>query len=165
MLGTSLGRFFPQLTHPLPTGSHISIPVLWQDTLPVSLQTDYDLGWVGMYVIRLALVTAVLLSQATSDLALLVPTWADTTNNITSLHWGHNKFGLKESILLFSANVLSWSWACKPLSGILRNPKGQGHWAPLGTSHPTFLLSCALGVPMESYKGKAFKELLPMQSK
>lgn len=27
MLGTSLGRFFPQLTHPLPTGSHFSIPV------------------------------------------------------------------------------------------------------------------------------------------
>ncbi len=33
VLGKSLGRFSPQLTQPLTTGSHISIPVPWQDTL------------------------------------------------------------------------------------------------------------------------------------
>lgn len=49
MLGTSLGRFFPQLTHPLPTGSHISIPVPWQDTLRVSLQTDRDVDCTGIW--------------------------------------------------------------------------------------------------------------------
>lgn len=48
MLGTSLERFFPQLTHPLHTGSHFSIPVPWQDTLPVPLQTDGDVACVGI---------------------------------------------------------------------------------------------------------------------
>lgn len=38
MFRTSQGRFFPQLTSPLPTGSHISIPAL--PVLPVASQTD-----------------------------------------------------------------------------------------------------------------------------